>query len=133
MAHLNDNNFLKQKKKKKGKPTKRPRKKQKKNEGPAHLVLNPPHFSFVVLFPFLSLLPIDQKPCFPLEKGILFLFLLVSLCFPLAFFGLPLFPISLSLFLSFFLSFFLLVFLFCFILLLGFCIFSFSFFFVFVS
>ena len=44
-------------------------------------------------FPFLSLLFKTRKPCFPLEKGILCLFLSVSLCFSLASFGLPLFQV----------------------------------------
>ena len=69
--------------------------------------LNPPHFSFVVLFPFLSLLPIDQKkPCFSPRKGH---FMFVFACLPL--FSLSLFwpppfftfSFSVSLFFSFFL------------------------------
>ena len=68
--------------------------------------LNPPHVSFVVLFPFLSLLPIDQKPCFSPRKGH---FMFVFACLPL--FSLSLFwpppfftfSFSVSLFFSFFL------------------------------
>ena len=68
--------------------------------------LNPPHFSFVVLFPFLSLLPIDQKPSFSPRKGH---FMFAFACLPL--FSLSLFwpppfftfSFSVSLFLSFFL------------------------------
>ena len=45
---------------------------------------------FVSFSPFLSLL-LMEKPVFPLEKGIFGLFFSVSLCFSLAFFGLPLF------------------------------------------
>ena len=105
VAHLNDYNFFNNKKeRKKVKPKKKAEKKKKKtqkkqkkekqkknrkkkkknkNEGPAHLDLNPPHFShfsFVVLFPFLSLLPIDQKPCFSPSKGH---FMFVFACLPL--------------------------------------------------
>ena len=70
------------------------------------------------LFSFLSLLFNTKKPVFPLEKGISCLFLSVSLCFSLAFFGLPLFQlIFLCLSLRIVLFFFLPVFLFCFILL----------------
>ena len=127
MAHLNDYNKKKKNKKdKKVKPKKRPNKnkknknkkyrKNKKKQGPAHLDLNPPHFSCVVLFPFLSLLPIDQKPCFSPRKGH---FMFVFACLPFLSLSLfwppPFFSLSLSLFLSFYLSFFLLVFLFCFI------------------
>ena len=89
--------------------------------GPPHLALNPPYFCLFVLFSFfLSFLSDRKKTCFPPRKGIFCLFLSVSLCFSLAFFGLPLFQflflcLSLSLSCSF-LSFFLLVFLFCFLL-----------------
>ena len=63
-------------------------------KGPPHLVLNRPYFLGFVLFfcsPFLSLLSIEKKPVFPPKKGHFCLFLSVSLCFSLAFFGLPLF------------------------------------------
>ena len=53
-----------------------------------------------VFVPFLSLLCNTKKLVFPLEKGIFCLFLSVSLCFSLPFFGLPLFQ-------CFFLRFFL--------------------------
>ena len=80
-------------------------------------------------FPFLSLLPIDKNPVFPLEKGIFCLFLSVSLCFPLAVFGLPVFQflfLCLSLVLFFLSSFLSLIFVF-------FCSLSFSLFFPFLS
>ena len=79
-----------------------------------------------------------KKLFFPLEKGIICLFLGVSLCFSLAFFGLPLFQLfflclSLSLSLVLFFLFFLLVSLFCFLLISCFSLFlSLSFFFAFV-
>ena len=44
-----------------------------------------------LFFPFLSLLCNTKNLVLPLEKGIFCLFLSVSLCFSLAFFGLPLF------------------------------------------
>ena len=79
-------------------------------KGPPHLALNPPYLFFFVFlcfaFPFLCLLPIDKNPVFPLDKDIFCLFLSVSLCFPLAFSGLPLFSFSFSVSLLFF-SFFL--------------------------
>ena len=71
------------------------------------------------LFYFLfSLLLIDKKPVFPLEKGIFGLLLSVSLSFSLAFFGLPLFQflllcLSLVLFFLFFLLVFLVLLSFC--------------------
>ena len=84
-----------------------------------------PSLFFVFFFPFLSLL----------FNGHFCLFLSVSLCFSLAFFGLPLFQflfLCLSLVLALFPSF--LVFLFCFLLVPCYCLFlSFSFFFAFVS
>ena len=135
VAHLNDYNFfLTTKKDKKVKPKKRPKtkkkkkkkqkkrknkkkkKKKKKNEGPAHLDLNPPHFSFVVLFPFLSLLPIDQKPCFSPRKGhFMFVFACLplfslSLFWPPPFFHFLFLCFSLFFFLSSFLSFFFVLF-----------------------
>ena len=58
-------------------------------EGPPHLALNPPYFCVVFGFPFFVFN--RKKPCSPLENGIFCLFLSVSLCFSLAFFGLPLF------------------------------------------
>ena len=86
-------------------------------EGPPHLALNPPYlffFVFFFVFLFFSFFVLIEKPVFPPKKGIFCLFLSVSLCFSLAFFGLPLFTfsfsVSLSLFFSFFLSFFLLSF-----------------------
>ena len=91
---------------KKTKKYRKKTKKEKKNQGPAHLDLNPPHFSSVVLFPFLSLLPIDKKPSFSPRKGhFMFLFaclpfLSLSLFWPPPFFT---FSFSVSLFLSFFL------------------------------
>ena len=65
-------------------------------ERPPHLALNPPYFFFVVFFGLLLFLSflcfvIQKKLVFPLEKGIFSLFLSVSLCFSLAFLGLPLF------------------------------------------
>ena len=60
-------------------------------KGPPHLALSFPSFFFVFFFLFLSLLCNTKKPCFPLEKGIFCLFLSVSLCFSLAYFGLHLF------------------------------------------
>ena len=134
MAHLNDYNFFNNKKRNKGQTkkkaekikkklnkTKRNRKKQKKEtknqkkRRASSLGPKPSSFFFCcfVSFPFFA----SNRPkalFFPLEKGILCLFLLVSLCFPLAFFGIPLFSLSLSLFLFFYLSFFLPVFLFLF-------------------
>ena len=85
-------------------------------------------------FPFFALY-YKKNLVFPLEKGIFGLFLSVSLCSSLAFFGLPLFQfffLCLSLLLLLFS--FLPVFLFCFLLLPCFCLFlSFSFFSAFVS
>ena len=52
--------------------------------GPPHLTLNPPFFVFF-FFPFFA------SNVFPLRKGHFCLLLRVSLCFSLAFFGLPLF------------------------------------------
>ena len=74
-------------------------------KGPPHLALNPPYlffcFVFVFFFSILSLLPIDKKYLFFLPRKGHFLFIVsASLCFPLAFFGLPLFQflfLSLSL------------------------------------
>ena len=90
-------------------------------KGPPHLALSPPYL-FVVLFFFFSF-PFfasnRRNPVFPPRKGHFCLFLNVSLCFSLAFFGLPLFQLlflCLSL-LLFFLSSFLPVFHFCFLLL----------------
>ena len=68
-------------------------------------------FRFVLFLFFLAILSLFlfiEKPCSP-QKGIFGLFLSVSLCFSLAFFGPPLFSLSLSLsfscsFLSSFLS-----------------------------
>ena len=98
-------------------------------------------FCLVVSFPFFAFY--TQKPCFPLDKGIFCLFLSVSLCFALAFFGLPLSQLfflflclSLSLSLSLlFLSFFLPSCLcFCFLLVPCFClVLPFYLFFAFVS
>ena len=93
-------------------------------KGPPHLALNPPYllffcFFWFVVIPFLSLLCNTKKTLFsPQEKGIFWLFLSVSLCFSLAFLGLPLFQfifLCLSLLLVRFPFF--PVFLFCFILL----------------
>ena len=100
--------------------------------GPPHLALNPPYFLlFCFLFSFPFFASNRKKPVFPLEKGVFCLFLSVSLCFSLAFFGLPLLQF---LFLCSFLLFFLLVFPFCFLLVPCFSLFlSFSFFFAFVS
>ena len=85
-------------------------------------------------FPFFALY-YKKNLAFPLEKGIFGLFLSVSLCSSLVFFGLPLsqfFFLCLSLLLLLFS--FLPVFLFCFLLLPCFCLFlSFSFFSAFVS
>ena len=91
-------------------------------KGPPHLALNPPYLLFFVFFGLLLFLSffcfvIQKNLVLPLEKGIFCLFLSVSLCFSLAFLGLPLFSISLSLslssscpcflsFLSFFFAFF---------------------------
>ena len=64
-------------------------------------------FGLLLFFSFLCFV-IQKKPCFPPRKGIICLFLSVSLCFSLAFFGLPFFNLSFSVslfFLSFFLSF----------------------------
>ena len=73
-------------------------------------------FFCFVFVPFLSLLCNTKKPCVPPRKGHFCLFLSVSLCSSLAFFGLPLFQfffLCLSLllvlfpsFLSFFFAFF---------------------------
>ena len=82
-------------------------------EGPPHLALNPPYllllllllFCFVWSCFFLSLLFNTKNLVFPLEKGV---FLDVSLCFSLAFLGLPLFQflfLCLSLVLVLFASF----------------------------
>ena len=74
-------------------------------EGPPHLALNPPSghltwplnppyllfFCFFCFFLSFLCFLIHKNPCFSLEKGIFCLFLSVSLCFSLAFFGLPLF------------------------------------------
>ena len=109
-------------------------------KGPPHLALNPPYLFFFVFFGlslFLSFLcfVLQKNLVFPLEKGIFGLFLSVSLCSSLGFFGLPLFQfffLCLSLLLLLFS--FLPVFLFCFLLLPCFCLFlSFSFFSAFVS
>ena len=49
-------------------------------EGPPHLALNPPYFCFfcflfcVFFLPFLSLLLIEKKTCFPPRKGIFVFF-----------------------------------------------------------
>ena len=103
-------------------------------EGPPHLALNPPYLLFFVFFFFfsLSLFFIQKKPFFSLENCIFCLFLRVSLCFPLAFFGLPFFNFSVTLlFFSFFLPSCLY---FCFLLVPCVCLFlSFSFFFACVS
>ena len=74
-------------------------------KGPPHLALNPPNcfiFCFVwfVFVPFLSLFCNTKNLVFPLEKGHFCLFLSVSLCSSLAFFGLPIFSVFLSLSLS---------------------------------
>ena len=129
MAHSNDYNVLNNQKRQKGQTKKKGRKnkkkkttkkkkktkkyrKNKKNQGPAHLDLNPPHFSSVVLFPFLSLLPIDKKPCFSPRKGhFMFLFACLPFLSPQPFLASPFFHLlflcfSLFIFLSSFLSFF---------------------------
>ena len=75
-------------------------------KGPPHLALNPPNlfifcFFWFVFVPFLSLLCNTKKNLiFPPRKGHFCLFLSVSLCSSLAFFGLPLFQVFLSLSLS---------------------------------
>ena len=88
-------------------------------------------FLFFCSFPFFASKR-QRKTCFPIEKGIFGLFLSLSLCFSLAFFGLPVFQflfICLSLSCSI-LYFFLPVFLFCFLFVPSFSLFlSFSFFF----
>ena len=107
-------------------------------EGPPHLALNLPYyyllFCFISFFVFFfPLFASNRKTCFPLEKGNFCLFLGVSLCFSLAFFGLPLFQLH-PLCLSLVFFFFLLVFLFCFLFIPCFSLFlSFYFFFAFVS
>ena len=86
-------------------------------EGPPHLALNPPYLLFLYwggCFPFLFFAFKHKNTGFPLDKGNFCLFLSLSLCFSLAFFGLPLFQflflcLSLSLSCSY-LFFFLLVF-----------------------
>ena len=64
-------------------------------KGPPHLAPNPPYLVLLVCVLsccFLSFLCfLIQKTVFPLEKGLFCLFLGVSICFSLAFFGLPLF------------------------------------------
>ena len=64
---------------------------------PPRLALNPPYvycFFWFFFFVFLSLRLIE-KPCFPPKKGHFDLFICVSLCFSLAFFGPhPFFPFS---------------------------------------
>ena len=107
-------------------------------EGPPHLALNPPYLLFLfywggLFFPFFSLL-FNTKKLFSPGKGHFCLFLSLSLCFSLAFLGLPSFQflfLCLSpviLLSSSFLSFF------CFILVPSFCLFlSFCFLLAFVS
>ena len=78
-------------------------------KGPPHLALNPPYFFVFVCFPFI----VKKEPVFLTpKKGKFCLFICVSLCFSLAFFGPPPFlSLSLSLSLScYFLSSFLPVF-----------------------
>ena len=76
--------------------------------------LNPPSVFFVFFSLFSFLCFNRQTPVFPLKKGHFGLFIFVSLCFSLAFFGPPPFSISLSLSLScYFLSSFLSVSHFC--------------------
>ena len=83
---------------------------------------------FCFFFPFLSLLLIDKKHCFPSRKGHFLFIFNVSLSFSLNLFWPPPFSVSLSLSLSFScLSFFLLVFLF------AFCVSCFCLFFIFLS
>ena len=84
-------------------------------EGPPHLALNPLYFFWacvVLVFLLCCFACNRKKTCFPPEKGHFCLFLSVSLCISLAFFGLPPFLfLCLSLVLFFlpsFLSFFLL-------------------------
>ena len=65
-------------------------------KGPPHLALNPPYFFLFfccLCFPFFVF---NRKTLFSHEKGHFCLFICVSLCFALAFFGPP--PSSLSLF-----------------------------------
>ena len=93
------------------------------------MALNPPNlfiFCFLGLFLFLSFLcfVIQKTLFFPPRKGHFCLFLSVSLCSSLAFFGLPLFQlVFLCLSLLLVLFSFLPVFLFCFLLLPCFCLF----------
>ena len=68
----------------------------------------------VVFFFFAFFVSNTKKTCFPPRKGHFLLFLSVSLCFSLAYFGLPLFQFF-FLCLSLFFSFFLPVLLFCFL------------------
>ena len=72
----------------------------------------------------------QTNPVSPLEKGHLCLFLSVSLCFSLAFFGASPFSIPLSLLLSGSFLFFLIVFLFCFLFVPSFSLFLSFFFFL---
>ena len=70
---------------------------------PPHLALNPPYFWVCFVFPLLF----KEKIRFPQEKDIFCLFWSVSVCFSLAFFGLPFFNFSFSVYLLSFLSSFL--------------------------
>ena len=66
-------------------------------EGPHHLALIPPYLLFIfylgggLFLSFLFFALYTKKMFFPLRKGHFCLFLSISLCFSLAFFGLPLF------------------------------------------
>ena len=85
-------------------------------------------FFVCFLFCFLFMVFLYNKPGFPPGKGIFCLFSVFLFLSPLAFFGLPSFSVSLSLFLFlclslFFISFFLLVFPFYFLLVPCFCLF----------
>ena len=100
-------------------------------KGPPHLALNPPKvfcfFCFCFLcFPFFVF---NRKHSFPPKYGRFGLFICVSLCFSLAFFGRPLvFPFSFFVSLLFFSFFLRSCFSFLFLVLaFSFCVFAFSF------
>ena len=72
-------------------------------EGPPHLALNPPFVICLFFWFSFSFFAFNKKTCFAPTKR-LFFFFCVSLCFSIAFFGLPLFQVlflCLSLVLSF--------------------------------